>query len=671
MPRFDLPTFKNCIAIPSFNEITFEENLNLMRFPILILLLTWSVVSILPADALVRLVKDINVSGPDGSSEPTYLHASGSMVYFTADDGTHGAELWRTDGTESGTFMLKDLIPGGVGSRPGPFITSGAKVFFTTFDLESNSLILWRTDGTAGGTISLHDFPWIGGMAGFHDELFFSTGDGQGSSEIWRSDGTEAGTVLFKKMESRSVGAALFRVSGNRLYFIASTASSGLELWKTDGTEAGTVPVKEINHGPGSSNPSSLTSINGVLYFSATDGKGGVELWRSDGTVTGTRMIRDINKGSASSYPFSLTPYKGKIFFSASDAAHGRELWQTNGTPEGTVLVRDIYPGVQGANVEYIKTAANVLFFTASTPATGNELWKTDGTAQGTVLVEDTRPGRFGSKIDAMFATPNLLFFHREGTLWRSDGTSQGTFRLYGNFHLADPSRSMTFSGTGAVLNSVLLFNGSDSKHTGSELWKSDGTDAGTIIVRNIRKGDSADSNPHLLTADGASLLFNAFDGVQQRLWQSGGTSSSTFQVADFAPNKIFPANGTAFLWVQIDRDHFALYKMQGSTSILLNDSFTNVETEMVAFRNRLFFTAYTASSGLELWRSDGTAQGTQLVVDILPGTDSSAPRLLTVHGSMLFFVANNPTPSLWKTDGTAAGTKLISNTIGVPDSRR
>jgi ELWxxDGT repeat protein len=210
------------------------------------------------------MVKDIH---PNGSSAPESLTDVNGTLFFIANDGTHGRELWKTDGTEAGTVLVRDINPG------------------------------------AGAVFNLTD-PQLANLDGL---LVFGAIDGPSGAahgqELWRSDGTEAGTVLVKDnlpgVASGSV-SSLTVMGGDAFYTSTSihetTGLNDSELWRTDGTAAGTQRVRDI-HPTGSSIPGHLTASGGVLYFVAQDAVNGRELWKSDGTETGTFMVADQEWG--------------------------------------------------------------------------------------------------------------------------------------------------------------------------------------------------------------------------------------------------------------------------------------------------------------------------------------------------------------------------------------
>ena len=189
-----------------------------------------------------------------------------------------------------------------------------------------------------------------------------------------------------------------------------------------------------------------MTGVGERLFFTARDGTHGDELWRSDGTGAGTVLVKDINPVARDSYPSSLTGVGGRLFFAADDGAHGRELWASDGTRVGTVLVKDINPDAASeSGPSSLTGVAARLFFTADDGAHGAELWTSDGTRAGTVLVKDINPG-----------------------------TSD-----YGDYDYG-PS----LAGVGGRL----FFTADDGIH-GAELWTSDGTGAGTALVKDVNQG--------------------------------------------------------------------------------------------------------------------------------------------------------------------------------------
>jgi ELWxxDGT repeat protein len=310
------------------------------------------------------------------------------------------------------------------------------------------------------------------------------------------------------------------------LFFTADDGVTGYELWKSDGTADGTTLVKDIHSGVGSSFPQGLTVVNDTLFFTADDGVSGAELWKSDGTADGTILVKDINPGGERSGPGFLTAVNVTLLFVADDGVSGYELWRSDGTAAGTILVKEFWPGSSNEPLPVEFTNVNgTLFFQANDGVTGGELWRSDGTAAGTILVKDIQPGTESSSPENLTAVNGTLFFWsgRFGTdvtnrgLWKSDGTADGTILVKdiwpysGMFHTPPSS---------TAVNGTLFFEGFDSTSgTGAELWRSDGTAAGTTLVKDILPG-SEGSDPRHLTAVNDTLFFSADGGVTGReLW--------------------------------------------------------------------------------------------------------------------------------------------------------
>jgi uncharacterized protein (TIGR03118 family) len=249
------------------------------------------------------------------SSFPSSLTNINGTLYFTANDGIHGTELWKSDGTANGTQLVADIVPGPNGSFPTGLTAGNGEIIFAV------GSAVWKSDGTAAGTRMIKQFDTSFVPAPFtnvNGTLYFPAVDGTGLG-LWKTDGTAAGTVLVKPL----VGATdLTNVNGT-LYFAGSDGTGLVELWKSDGTIAGTVRVSA----PFTAGPDWLTNVNGLLYFSADDGIHGTELWQSDGTSAGTVMVQDINPGPASSEPAFLSAMDNKLYFAATDSIHGTELW--------------------------------------------------------------------------------------------------------------------------------------------------------------------------------------------------------------------------------------------------------------------------------------------------------------------------------------------------------
>jgi ELWxxDGT repeat protein len=208
--------------------------------------------------------------------------------------------------------------------------------------------------------------------------------------------------------------------------------------------------------------------------------------------------------------------------------------------------------------------------------------------------------------------------------LWRSDGTAAGTFQL------ADiwPGATGGFSFNLTRVGNQAFFSARTSA-AGMELWVTDGTAAGTRLVRDIFPG-SIGSSPSQLTALNGILYFTALTSTQgAELWRSDGTNAGTTLVRDIRLGNM-----------------------------------SSAPQDLVVMNNALYFVANDGTHGAELWRSDGTVGGTFMVRDVFAGPDGSGSAHLTAVGMTLFFVADDGIigTELWKTDGTPAGTQLVKD---------
>ena len=512
------------------------------------------------------------------------LYHNGKVYFSGKMNATDGDEPWVSDGTEAGTFQLKNIcaMAGQSGIRrtgtssinnlysPWCIKANGDKVLFLADD-GLNGVNLWGSDGTQEGTNEVYDFKrslFSGSPGSFTRSggyLYFTvsneTQSGNAvnrSNQLWKTDGTEAGTVLVRDFGAASWIENLCDYKG-QLYFTTDWGSTGTELWKSDGTEAGTTLVYDLNPGFSSSFPRYLVSLNGFLLFSASAPPYGEEVWKYDGTTI--TLLKDINT-DGSSYPGTLAKVGNKAYFFAVSGSTGKELWATDGTTDGTYLVKDIVPGPLGSGytpAQNIFGINGTVFFNYNNNSIGDELWKTDGTEGGTILVKDIFSGGSGSEIKDMAALNGQLFFSaRDNTgygLWKSDGTAEGTIKI----------KNGAVEGV-TVADGILYFLGSDTEH-GTEPWRSDGTAAGTYLLKDIYTGPGSSSSFDIPKTFNDRIVIYAESEVSgQEFWTSDGTPENTRLLADIMPGI---GSGTPYFGA--------------------------------GFRGKYFFPAYHESAGYEL----------------------------------------------------------------------
>ncbi|MBL9163111.1 MAG: hypothetical protein JNL18_10280 [Planctomycetaceae bacterium] len=437
---------------------------NTLRFETLENRLAFSAVPYLVAD-----VDDLN--GENVDNGPRVLTEVGDHVFFTASDSQHGNELWKSDGTAEGTLLVKDINPNGSGLNTASRLVNVSGVLYFMANDGAHGYQLWKSDGNEAGTVMVTnstpglDFSFNQTLFNHSGLLLFAVYDETHLNSLWRSDGTSAGTYRIEDLYIRhgiTDPRQLTEIDGFT-YFIATSITNTSRrdgLWRTDGSSAGTVPLSIP-----ANNPSQITNVNGVLYFADLDG-----LWKQD-SITLTKLDASTHGLAGQD---NLINVGGTLFFTKEDSITGIELWKSNGTPAGTVRVSDVFPGSYDSNPRQLTNVSGTLYFVANDDYFNDELWKSDGTAAGTVKVRDLMPSWSGSRISNLTNVDGTLYF-------RADGDNRAT--------------------------------------RNAEVWKTDGTEAGTVQVGEIRPGNEG-SDPRSLVNVAGKLFFTANDGTHgPELW--------------------------------------------------------------------------------------------------------------------------------------------------------
>lgn len=414
---------------------------------------------------------------------------------------------------------------------------------------------------------------------------------------LWLSDGSEAGTY---QIESMSVDVSSFhrnKIVGDDLYFVASTAADGRELWRTDGA-VGTAQLM----------PSADNSAYGALGASASANPG-------EFFVLGNRLLYGANTSHNGSFYFpeyvSLNTLNDQLdtIFSAGRSTTGNGANNHQGVLNGFVYFNH----------------------TVYSPLTVSSLYRTDGISAAQLVHSG-----FGDYYMHDFVELNgeLYFVVGHDQLWKTDGTDSGT-TLVKTFS-GSVGYFSNFNGENNMLvfNNQLIFVADDGQ--GRELWRSDGTTLGTVLVSDIDNNVATSTNPHQFIVFDGGLYFFSSEGssATDGFWRTDGTQAGTVRIASLS------VEGDIF-WYE--------------------GQVTAVPKTVSGLG--LFFVANDGVNGAELWVSDGSAGGTHMVKDI-NGGGSSSPALLRAGDGFLLFTAqdNDGRAKLWRSDGTDAGTLMVKD---------
>jgi len=343
------------------------------------------------------------------------------------------------------------------------------------------------------------------------------------------------------------------------------------------------------------------------ILFSAVGDTFGKELWITGGG--NTTRVTDINSGSGHSSPSVLGQLGNFVYFSADDG-NGRDLYRLDTT---SLQVSQIGPA--NSSPSFVASVAGKTYVSMDDGVNGRELWAL--TASGVSFVGDATPG---------------------GSL--------------------SPSRGDAIGGT-------VLFAGND-KDKGVELFASAGG-VPTLVADINPLGNSNPGDVSGFFAFKNLVLFDATEISGDHLWASNGSSATKISDVEIPQNFFLYDNQIAqtVLFNGQTPGGFVqyLYKTDGSSATRVTDKVRD-PSGFTLYKGVAYFSGYDGAHGRELWKTDGTEGGTELVADIDFTPSSSSPaNLVEVRGKLMFTTADQ---RLWTSDGTDPSIHQVRSFISI-----
>lgn len=439
------------------------------------------------SDTPPTIVDDIRLG--TGSSSPEDLTFVGTTLFFSANDGPHGRELWKLPAPYTKAEMVMDIQPGSASSGIDNIKGLGNTVFFSAED--SAGIELWVSeppydhtsthrvaDLNEKGDSSPSDLVPIG------NAMFFAADDGIHGREIFKTSPPYTSIDLVADIWPGANGSnprELTRL-GWMLFYIAND-STGVEIWRSDPQYTPDSAVKTTNIARnGDAEIYHLTLVDNNFLFSANDGESGKELYKLEPPYSAAVRVTDITGDAPSTSPDWITAIGSYVFFSGNIGFSGNELYVSKPPyePTTTFIVDDIFKGFGSSNPQNLTAVGTTLFFTANEGITGTELWKSvpPYDADRTNIVADINPGLAPSNPQQLTAIGTTLFFTADdGTYGRELYMSEPPYEQYTTVRIADlySGWHSSYSHSFAAIDRSLYFSATDG-HIGQELWKVDGS---------------------------------------------------------------------------------------------------------------------------------------------------------------------------------------------------
>ncbi len=576
----------------------------------------------------------------------------GNSILFTM-----GSELWISNGTQEGTQILGT----GAQSMKNFAMIAGTEVAIFNMQIQGIGWQLWRTDGTQPGTFRLiGNNPPAGGSIGESVGGFYYYPGSSGSGlELWRTDGTTTELVKDIYPGATSSNPRNFVPLNGKMFFIARDPITTLmQVFTTDGTPAGTQRVTSLFIA-NDNGLQQLTAFNNELYFIRVENSNDRIIYKTDGTPGDLTEVK--NFGVVSPFPSSFRATSTELYFVFSTPATGSELWATNGTTVGTRLVKEFVAGAADGigGLSTARIIGHELYLIVYPTPTSSEIWKTDGTTTEKIVSETG----IGQMYNLAATSTGLLYSHNDGNLhgniWASSTT--GDIQKLKEF---PPIPGNTYAGyEGTSFNGFLYMTLPSSDNTRHELWKTNGDDVFERIL-------NAPKNPQYFQIAGNRLYFLADDGTHgQQVWYTDGTNMVMMTEFDAATEGEV-SNQFFFVWG--DRVFFHTL-LAGQVTLWLTDVTGNGITALPPgpsgpfgiMNDKVYLSGVRDPQILQLWSSDGTAGGTQIIkeIDIVSSSSMALSGAQVLNGKLLFSASSAPYATserrhqLWVTDGTTGGT--------------
>lgn len=441
-----------------------------------------------------------------GLNSANYMINYNNKLYFAANDGQNGMELWTSDGTTTGTNLLVDILSGSASGSPEQLKVCGDKFYFIAKDPQNTSRkAMYVSDGTSAGTSKI---------------------------------------ITLSANQAAIQASNYYQYFNGKVYFKHDGNSQGFELWSTDGTVSGTALVKNIFPGSGSSNPDHFFEFMGKLFFNAEDDLNGKELWNTDGTSGGTTLVSPGNINSTLYGPRYMTEFDGKIYYE-----YDGELWRSNGGSAAMFL--QINPDFKSEPKNFF-SFGNKLYFAAKRNGLAHELFVTDGTQAGTVPVLSGMDGYYTSSLTA---AAGKIFFSGASDmngqeLWSSDGTSSNT-ELYYNLAGDNPTvtNGLVIDNQMLVVNDTLYLNASQDNNV-QELFYTNGTD-NTLTQISYPGASSQDGEPFNFVNLNNQLYFIAKYTSNHAIYKVSATQQASLDHNTLPQQVIYPNPGTDKIYLK------------------------------------------------------------------------------------------------------------------------